>query len=173
MPTYYLDFANQIISYLGLDNEVNENVNKLIKKLPFHVKIYGVRVIIPQISFGETLSELYFKFKNIKGKEFTFYGLETKISEILNLINKMQADLKPPTWEAISVYNTLRSEDSFLADKVGPVDLLILSQAISDPSADHLFTTDMTLIDSQTTNVVKNQIKKYKEEGGFTITDYI
>ncbi len=172
MSTYYLDFANQIISYLDLDNEENENVKKLLKKLPFHIKSYGVKVVIPQISFGEAVSELYSKFRDKTDRQFTFEGLESKISKLLLTVQKMQADLKPATREAISVYNIL-SEDIFLADKLGPVDLLILSQAISDPDADHLFTMDLPLINSQTTNKVKELIKQYKGEKGFFITEDI
>jgi hypothetical protein len=172
MSTYYLDFANQIISYLDLDDEENENVKNLLKKLPFHIRSYGVKVVIPQISFGEAVSELYSKFRDKTDRQFTFEGLESKISKLLLLVKNMQADLKPATREAISVYNIL-SEDIFLADKLGPVDLLILSQAISDPDADHLFTMDLPLINSQTTNKVKELIKQYKGEKGFVIKEDI
>lgn len=170
MPTYYLDFANQIISYLGLDDEENENVKNLIERLPFNVRKYGVKVVIPQISFGEALSELYSKFREITDRQFTFEGLESKLSKLLLVVDNIQADLKPATRDAISVYNALL-EDKFLIDEIGPTDLLILSQAISDSDADHLFTMDRGLIECSGNKNVKELIKKYKEEIGFYIQE--
>ena len=156
--------------HLGLDDEENENVKNLLERLPFNVRKYGVKVVIPQISFGEALSELYSKFRERTDRQFTFEGLESKISDLLLVVDKIQADLKPATRDAISVYNTLL-EDKFLIDEIGPVDLLILSQAISDSDADHLFTMDRGLIECRGNKKVKELIETYKEGIGFYIQE--
>jgi len=107
--------------------------------------------MISQLSIGEFKNTLSRRMSNDREKKYEC------MTKLVDLIDRVHADLKPLSYEAASISIELQEYDKQLS----PNDAFILSQSFVY-GADYLITSDRTLLESR-------GIDRYIEEHEYTI----
>ncbi len=129
--TYYID-TDHIISYLFEEKDQTFIARGLFGAI-FGLSNPQIKVIVPKIAIGEVVSEL----RN-RGAQFDTY------KELLELIDRLEADIQPPSQEALNIIPKCFHADDYL----GPTDAVIFAQALCDTDSVYLFTFDSILTNS-------------------------
>jgi hypothetical protein len=166
MPTYHLDFAGYALNLLGFDQEERSGIKDLIEsRLATDSRRHDeVKIVISDIALAETITKVYDSL-NTQGR---ITGFSDYLYKLYKILSRLNPNYLPVKHEAIKVYNFL-AEDGFLLEKLGPHDLLILSQAIADKDSDYLFTIDNSLLTNFYNKTVHDALENFHSENKLRI----
>ncbi len=160
MSVYHLDFASYALNILGFDEEQKAEIKDFIEgRLSTDTRKHDAEIVISDIALAETVSKIYMSL-NTQARLTDYPDYLYKLYRILS---KLDPNYLPIKHEAIKAYNFLATDEYLLKD-LGPHDLLILSQAVSDKTSDYIFTIDNQLLSYFYNKTVSEAIEQFHAE---------
>ena len=149
----YLDTSVLIEPIIGTDQATKSIVNESLHKMARH----GGLIIIPQLVMGEACTKIYERSLESKSdpKSDTY-----RFIELLGKLNFNVKECIPPTTDRIlQLALAIQRNDN----RIDYCDCVIVSHALSDDKATHLYTMDKYVMRS---TYIKKQLDDYKNENG-------
>ncbi|WP_202320006.1 type II toxin-antitoxin system VapC family toxin [Archaeoglobus neptunius] len=143
-PTVYVD-SDYLLAYIYKEKD-KYYVAKEIRSVPYNI-------VIPFIVIGEVINKIFEKEKDNTD------GVYDKTANLLQLIKKIGADIKPATKEALMMAKKCLEIENYL----NPTDAVIFAQAVCDKNSVRLYTFDSVLINSALLQEIEENLRSTGE----------